>query len=330
MHHPVTRRQWLSASVAAAALLQAGVLRAETYPSRPVRIVVPFAPGGGADTWSRIIGQRLSEELHQPVVMDSRPGASGVIGSRYVARSAPADGYTLLFGTGTNITLGPLAMKSPGFDFEQDLAPVAGLSLQPLFIAVPADSPFRTLAELVEAGRKEGNKLSFGSTGMGSLTHVAGLVLNKSAQTSLLHVPYKGGAPLGLALLTAEVSCSFIIGNDAMPHVKAGKIRLLGVTAARRSPFSPQVPTMREAGLADFPDLAAWFAFFVRAGTPADIVDLLNRRIVRYVAEPANQARLEQTMAEPWTASPGELMAALRQEAQSLGPILKAAGIALD
>lgn len=330
MQHEINRRRWIAAVTAAAASLHTGALRAQAYPTRPLRIVVPFAPGGGADTWSRILGQRLSEELQQPVVMDSRPGASGVIGSRYVAKSAPADGYTLLFGTGTNITLGPLAMKNPGFDFSQDLVPIAGLSLQPLFIAVPADSPFRTLSELVDAGRKEGSKLSFGSTGIGSLTHVAGLVMNATAKTSLLHVPYKGGAPLGLALLTGEVSCSFMIGNDAMPHVRAGKVRLLAVTAAKRSPFAPQIPTLREAGLSDFPDLAAWFAFFVRAGTPTDIVDQLHKRMVRYVGEPAIQSRLEQTLAEPWTATPDQLMTALRQESRTLGAIVTAAGFSLD
>lgn len=330
MPPPISRRLLLSLPMIAATLVVARGSRAEAYPSRPLRIVVPFAPGGGADTWSRLIGQRLSEDLRQPVVMDSRPGASGVIGSRYAAKSAPADGYTLLFGTGTNITVGPHAMKDPGFDFSSDLVPVMGLSVQPLFIVVAADSPFRTVADLVEAGRRAGNRLTVGSTGIGSLSHVAGEALNKAAGTSLLHVPYKGGAPLGLAILTGEVSCGFMIGNDAMPHVKGGKLRMLAVAAQDRSRFTPQVPTLREAGVANMPDLAAWFAFFVRAGTPSEIVELLHRRMVGYLAEPAIRMRLEQSLAEPWSVSPAELMTALRAESQAIGAIIKSARISLD
>lgn len=323
----LSRRHLLAAAIATGAL---PAFAADPWPTKPLRIVVPFAPGGGADTWSRLLGQRLSDEIGQPVIMDSRPGARGVIGSRLTARGAPADGYTLLFGTDTNITLGPLTMKEPGFDFTTDLVPVMGLNVQPLFIVVPANSPFTSAAQLVETGRKSDNKLSYGSTGTGSLTHVSGLALNAGTGTSLLHVPYKGGAPLGLAVLTGEVSCAFMIGNDAMPHVRSGKLRLLAVAAPARSRFVPDVPTLREAGVSGVPDLTAWFAYFVRAGTPQPVVDGLHRRMVKYLDDPAVRTRLDQSLAEPWPVSPAELMAALRTEVQLLGPVIKAAGVTTD
>ncbi len=313
------RRHFLAlAAAGACAVPQAW---AQAFPDKPVRIIVPYPPGGGGDTQSRMLAQALATDLGQPVLVDNRAGANGALGSRTVATS-PADGYTLLFTTATQLLLTPLMAPDSGFTVA-DFTPVSGLSSQQMIIAVPAASPIKSMADLVQRGKVPGAKVSYGSAGIGSLSHIMGERLNAATGAKFLHVPYKGTGQLMTAILSGEVDYTYVVGSAAVGHLKSGTLRPLGVIDRTRSPSLPDVPTLKESlGLDGFTQ-TAWFGFVAPAKTPRPVVELLHQKIAAVMNRPEIRARLEQESAVSWPVSPDELAAVLKADAPVYAEALK-------
>ena len=263
----------MKAILAPILLAAALAAQAQTYPARPVRIVVPYAPGGAVDVVARTVGRPLSAELNQPVIVENRPGASANIGMDLVARAAP-DGYTLLMasnGLATNMALFP----NLAFDGRRDFAPVAKIGFAPLVIVVNASSPYKSLAELIAAAKAQPGKLTYASAGNGSSGHLAGELLKSSANIDVLHVPYKGGAPAITDLLGGRISFMPINPVEVIANIEAGRLHALAVASEKRFPLLPDVPTAAEAGLAGY-EASVWWGLVAPARTPRDIVQRLS------------------------------------------------------
>jgi len=254
------------------------------FPSKPLRLVVPFPPGGSTDLLARRIGEKLAAAFGQPVVVDNRPGAGGATGSVEVARAA-ADGHTLLFGvTGTH-AISPAINPKLGYDPRADFAPVSIVVSAPLVLVVRADSPQRSMAELVAWGRKNPERLTHGSPGNGTTMHLSGEMWGLATQVKVTHVPYKGSAPALQDLLGGQIESMFGDLLVVLPQINAGKLRALAVSSRQRHPLLPAVPTMAEEGLADFEALS-WQGLFVPAGTPPAVLERLNAEVVKAVRAP--------------------------------------------
>jgi tripartite-type tricarboxylate transporter receptor subunit TctC len=281
----------LAASLAlssTAALAQAG-----GFPNKPIKIVVPYPPGGATDVAARMIQPRLQEELGQPVTVDNRPGAGGNIAMNAVAQSAP-DGYTLVMTLTGMLSINPVIFKSPGFG-AADFVPVALVSTAPLILVVPANSPYKTVPELLAAGKKAGkDAMAYGSAGAGGLSHLASEIINSQADGNFVHVPYKGGAPLAQALMAGEVPWGLLGTADARGIVQSGKLKAIGVLRNGRSPLWPDIATLSEQGLPGGVDFDVWFGVAAPAKTPKPVVQLLSQKIAQIVAEPAFQAKLRE------------------------------------
>ncbi len=278
-----------------------GPAAAQGYPTRPVRIIVPFAAGGGTDVMARIVAQKLNEAWSQTIVVDNRTGAGGLIGADVVAKSTP-DGYTLLLGTTTTAINASLAVKPP-YDMKRDLQPVAMLSFYPMAAVVLADSPVRSLKDLVALSHKQ--SMSAGSGGNGTPQHLVLEMFKGATGAKILHVPYKGGAPALVALLGAQNNVVFSLWPEALPYVQAGKLRALAVTTPARLAQMPDVPTTAEAG---FPAVRAtgWQGVMVRTGTPKDIVARINKQVNSIMAMPDMKSRISDQGFVPVTMGVGE------------------------
>jgi tripartite-type tricarboxylate transporter receptor subunit TctC len=310
--------------LAAVATFGLACAHAQPYPSRPVRIIVPYPPGGGTDITARILAQRLGEELAQPVVVDNRAGAGGTLGTARAAKSPP-DGYTLLLGqTGPN-AISPSLYENPGYDAENDFAPITLVTKMPLILTVRADSEFRTVAELIDAGRKS-DRLNYASAGSGSTSHLSTELMNTMAGTKFVHIPYKGTAPALTALLAGEVSMYFMSSVDALPQIRQGKLRALAVASGERSALVPTVPTLAESGLTGV-SVDLWYGLLAPARTPRPVVDRLNAAVLKILAEPAVRARLLELNSEPATSSPEEFSALIRADIAKYAKVVKAAGV---
>ena len=268
-------------------LLFASFAAAQSYPYRPVRIIVPFAAGGGTDVMARNVAQKLNEAWAQTILVDNRTGAGGLIGADVVAKSTP-DGYTLLLGTTTTAINASLAVKPP-YDMKRDLQPVAMLSFYPMAAVVPAGSPVRSLKDLVALSHKQ--SLSAGSGGVGTPQHLVLEMFKGATGAKILHVPYKGGAPALVALLGGQNNVVFSLWPECLPHVQAGKLRALAVTTPARLAQMPDLPTTAEAG---FPSVQAtgWQGVMVRSGTPRDIVARINAQVNKIMAVPDMKAKI--------------------------------------
>jgi tripartite-type tricarboxylate transporter receptor subunit TctC len=282
-----TIKATLAFFIMAGGMAIAGLAAAQGYPNRAVRIVVPFAAGGGTDVMARNIAQKLNEAWGQPVVVENRTGAGGIIGADAVAKSAP-DGYTFLIGTTTTAINASLVVKPP-YDMQRDLQPVAMLSFYPMAVVVPAASPARSLQDLAALARKQ--SLSAGSGGNGTPQHLVLEMFNGATGVKILHVPYKGGNPALVALLGGQNDVVFSLWPEALPHVQAGKLRALAVTTPARLAQMPDIPTTAEAG---FPSVQAtgWQGVMVRAGTPKDIVARINAQVGSIMAAPDMKSRI--------------------------------------
>ena len=282
-----TIKATLAFFIMAGGMAIAGLAAAQGYPNRAVRIVVPFAAGGGTDVMARNIAQKLNEVWAQPVVVENRTGAGGIIGADAVAKSAP-DGYTFLIGTTTTAINASLVVKPP-YDMQRDLQPVAMLSFYPMAVVVPAASPARSLQDLAALARKQ--SLSAGSGGNGTPQHLVLEMFNGATGVKILHVPYKGGNPALVALLGGQNDVVFSLWPEALPHVQAGKLRALAVTTPARLAQMPDIPTTAEAG---FPSVQAtgWQGVMVRAGTPKDIVARINAQVGSIMAAPDMKSRI--------------------------------------
>ena len=316
-------------ALALASILGCASAVAQGYPTKPIRFVVPYPPGGSVDIAARAIGQKLSEAWSQPVVIDNRAGAGGNIGADLVAKS-PADGYTLLMGAVATHAINPTLYAKIPYDPVKDFTPVALVVQVPNVLVVNPAVPARTVKELIELARAKPGALNFGSGSTGSTGHLAGELFNTMAGVKMVHIPYKGAAPAMADLLAGQVQLMFDNLANALPNVKAGKLRALAVTTLARSPAVPDLPTIAESGLPGF-DLTTWFGVMVPAGTPPEIVARLNAEIVRALSGKDMHERLEKMGAEPPTNNTPEHFAAfIRAEAAKYAKVVKESGAKVE
>lgn len=294
------------------------------YPNRPVRIIVPFAPGGGADGFARTLQPGLSEVLGQPLVLDNRPGASSVIGAELAARATP-DGYTVVLIT-TTYTVNPSLMKKLPYDPVKDLTAVSLAVRQPNILVVHPSTPAQSIKELVALAKSKAGTLTFASGGNGSQPHLAGELLQMLGGIELNHVPYKGSGPGVTALLGGQVSMMFVGPIAIQAHVKAGKLRALAVADQKRSPAFPGVPTVSEAG---FPGLetGTWYGFLAPAGTPRRVIDRFHAAVLKVISSPEMKSRLAAQSVDVVGAGPVEFGKLIREEIAKWAKLVKRAGI---
>jgi tripartite-type tricarboxylate transporter receptor subunit TctC len=298
---------------------------AQAYPSRTVTSVVGFAPGGGTDTVSRIIGKTLGEQLGQQVITDNKPGAGGNIATDHVAKSAP-DGYTLLLGNVGSLSVAPHLVSTLPYDPLRDLAPITMAVVFPNLIVVHPSVPASTLAELIKLAKEKPGTITYGSSGIGGAGHLAGELLKMMAKIDLVHVPFKGGGPAMTAMLGGQISAYFATPVAAGVHVKAGKAKALATTGPRRDPFMPEVPTVAELGYAGY-QATNWYAYMAPARTPKEIVARLNRELVKALNAPEVKDLLNKQGLEPAPGTPGELARFIESEHKTWGKVVKEAGI---
>jgi len=319
----------LSLVVAAAAVALAAPAPAQTYPSKPIRFVVPFPPGGPLDITGRAIAQKLAESWGQPVVVDNRPGAGGGIGAELVAKS-PGDGYTLLMGAVSTHAINPSLYAKVPYDPQKDFVPVALVAQVPNILVVNPSLPVHSVKELIDYARAKPGALSFGSGSTGSTGHLAGELFKTMAGVDMVHIPYKGGAPAMQDLLAGQTQLMFDNLANALPQVKAGKLRALAVTTSKRSPAVPDLPTVAESGLPGF-DLTTWFGVFVPAGTPPETVAKLNAEIVKALASKDLAERLAAMgTVPPERNTPESFAAFVRAEAAKYAQVVKSSGARVD
>ena len=304
-------------------VLGAGLAQAETYPSRPIKLIVPWPAGGGVDTSARLIAQPLSERLGQPVVIENKPGAAGNIGTALAAKEKP-DGYTLLQASLSPNAVNPHLYSNLGFDPVKDFEFVARVYTVPSFLVVPSSSPANSAQDLVAMAKKAPGSLDFGSGGVGSSQHLFGVMFNKAAGIDVVHVPYKGTSPAEAALVAGHVD--FMLNPPtALAHVAAGKLKALGVASAKRSPAVPDVPTLDEQGIKGV-YTSTFYGVMAPAGTPKEIVDRLNKEIVAILQTPEIRSRLAKLAADPGTESPDEFKKFVIGEIERYGEIVKLSG----
>jgi len=301
---------------------------AQPYPSKPVKLVVPFPPGGSLDNAARLIAQKLTETWGQSVVVENKPGAGGNIGADMVAKSPP-DGYTILLGALSTHAVNPSLYKTMPYDAAKDFAPITLVAITPNVLVVNASSPVQTVKEFFAYTKANPGKLSFGSGSIGSGGHLAGELYKVETGTDSVHVPFKGGAPATQALLAGDTQFMFDNLANAMAQVKGGKLRALAVTTAKRSPLAPDLPTMAEAGLPGF-DISTWFGLFAPAGTPKDIVAKWNADVTRILNSPDVRARFIADGAEPSPSSPEQFSQFIAAELTKYARIVKASGAKVD
>lgn len=308
----------LAILIVAGSLVAAGPVAAQSYPNRVVRIIVPFAAGGGTDVMARNIAQKLTEVWSQPVVVENRTGAGGIIGADVVAKSPP-DGYTFLIGTTTTAINASLVVKPP-YDMKRDLQPVAMLSFYPMAAVVLATSPIRSLQDLVALSHKQA--LSAGSGGNGTPQHLVLEMFKGATGAKILHVPYKGGAPALAALLGAQNDVVFSLWPEALPHVKSGKLRALAVTTETRLAQMADIPTTAEAGFASV-KATGWQGVMVRAGTPKDIVTRINAQVNSIMAVPDMKSKIVDQGFIPVSMGIGDTEKFLNADVERWGKIIR-------
>jgi tripartite-type tricarboxylate transporter receptor subunit TctC len=296
----------------------------QKYPERPIRLIVPFAPGGTSDLLGRVVGAKLAEALGQTVVVDNRGGAGGSLGAALAAQS-PADGYTLLVphvGLAFNETLYPKRT----YDAVRDFAPVSKLGETPNSVVVNNNFPVKSVKELVALARKQPGRINYGSAGVGSAAHLAMALLEHAAGVSFNHVPYKGGGPSMIATTAGEVDFSMPAFPTSVPHIKAGRMRIIAVTGAAREPTMPDVPTVAESGVPGY-EFGIWFAMFAPAATPKAIVTRLNQEIVKALATPEMKDQLYKVGVNAGSSTPEELGKLLKADVQRWAKVIKDAKI---
>jgi tripartite-type tricarboxylate transporter receptor subunit TctC len=314
-----------------AALLAAGgipIAAAQSaYPAKPIRWVVPWPPGGGADTLSRMLSPKLAEVLNQQIVIDNRGGAAGNIGAEIAAKSPP-DGYTIVFAYSGTHSINPHIYSRIPFK-ESDFAPIIWLASVPQVLVVHPSLPVKTVKELIALARARPGQLAFGSSGSGAINHLAGELFNAMTKTQLVHVPYKGGGPAAVALLSGEIGMIFGEPASIVGFVKSGKVRAIAVTSSRPAPGMPELPTIAGAGVPGY-EVTSWNGMLAPAGTPADIIGRLNTEFNRIIAMPDMRQRMLDNGYEPVGGPPAKFGEHIRAEIAKWGPVVKAVGIRVD
>jgi tripartite-type tricarboxylate transporter receptor subunit TctC len=329
--HPITviRLRTLVVLLLAAALPAApGMAGAQAYPSRPVKLVVPFPPGGSLDITGRLIAQRLTDMWGQAVVVENKPGAGGNIGADFVAKATP-DGYTILLGALSTHAVNPNLYAKMPYDAVRDFAPITLIATTPNVLVVNAATPVGNVREFIAWTKANPGKLAFGSGSNGSAGHLAGELYKVDTGTDAVHIPFKGGAPATQALLAGDTQFMFDNLANAMAQVKAGKLKALAVTTAERSTLVPELPTMAEAGLPGF-DISTWYGLFAPAGTPAAIVAKWNTDVTRILNSPDVRAKLMADGAEPAPDTPEQFAQMIARELAKYARIIKASGAKVD
>ena len=304
-----------------------GSALAETWPAKPISLVVPFPPGGTTDVLARALGEKLGQSLGQTVIVENKPGAGATLGADQVAKSK-ADGYTLLMGA-VHHTIAPAVFKKLPYDLQKDFAPISTVAMVPNVLVVnAAATPAKTVAELV-AQTKGQPELSYGSNGNGTAQHLIGTQFENLTGVALTHVPYKGSGPLTSDLLGGQIQMSFDTITPVLPHIKSGKLRALAVTTSKRSSALPDVPTMEEAGLKGF-NIGTWFGVLAPAATPKDITARLSAEIVKVIQSPDFRKRMAEIGAEPIGNTPEQMAAQIKSESEKFALLVKAAKVSLD
>ncbi|QYY25034.1 tripartite tricarboxylate transporter substrate binding protein [Diaphorobacter sp. MNS-0] len=327
LRHTTRRTLLASLAVAAAGALPLGAL-AQNFPTKPITIIVPFSAGGTTDILARIVGQGLTTELGQSVVVDNKPGAGGNIGGSLAAKAA-ADGYTLFMGTvGTHAINQSLYKKMP-FDPVKDFAPLSRVATVPNLLVAHPSQPFKTVKEMIAYAKANPGKITFGSPGSGASPHVSGELFKSMTGTDLLHIPYKGSAPAMTDLLGGQTSVMFDNMPSAIQHVRSGKLRPIAVTTAKRSPELPDVPTIAEAGVPGY-EATSWFGMFAPAGTPKPVLDKLHAALIKVL----NQADVKKKIAEQGgdvvAETPAQFAAFIKAESVKWGKVVKESGATAD
>ncbi|HKU70147.1 MAG TPA: tripartite tricarboxylate transporter substrate binding protein [Burkholderiales bacterium] len=309
----------------AAAVAVAG---AQGYPSKPVRLIVPYPPGGGTDIFARLVGAKLSDALGQPFVIEQRPGAAGVIGADAAAKSAP-DGYTIVIGQASNLAINASLMKKLPYDPVRDFAPITRVAMSPNLLVVHPSLPVRSVKDLVALAKARPGAINYASAGNGSPGHLAAEYFRKVAKIDVVHIPYKGATPAMLDVIAGHVSYYFTSPVSAQPYVVAGRLRQVAVTSAKRFPPLPDVPAIAEAGYKDI-DMVAWWGLLAPAGTPADIINRLHGAAVKALNAPDLKDRLASQGAMVYTDTPPEFAAYIKSEIANWGKVVTASGASLD
>jgi tripartite-type tricarboxylate transporter receptor subunit TctC len=317
-------------NLALAIFALAGTVQAQAndYPAKPIRLVVPAAPGGGADFLARIVGVKLGELVGQSVVVENRAGASGTIAADGTAKSA-GDGYTVLMGQSTSIVIAPQLYPKLPYDTLRDLKPVTLVAEVPNVMVVHPSVPANTVKELIALAKAKPEMLNFGSSGNGAPSHLAGEMFKSATGTRLVHVPYKGAGPAVNALIAGEIQVMFAPIVAVLPQVKSGRLRALGVTSAKRSAAAPDLPTLAETGLTGY-EISSWFGLFVPASTPAAVVDKLFKETTRVLKSPDVIERFAKEGAEPVGSTPADFNNYVRAEFVKYNKVIKDNNIKAD
>ncbi len=298
------------------------------YPAKPLRLIVPFAAGGGNDNVARLVGKRLADSLGQPVVIDNRPGAGGVLGAELAAKAAP-DGYTLFLGGVGSHAINPNLHERVPYDAIRDFAPIVLLASAPLILVVHPSVPAGSIREFIALARSKPGEFNYASNGNGSSSHLAAVMFDAMAGVSMVHVPYKGLSPALTDLLSGRVQLMFSSVVAILPHAKAGKLRGLAVTAGKRLSSMPELPTVAEAGLTGY-EASSWYGVLAPAGTPGEIIAKLNSEIVKALEQPEVRNSLLAEGAEPVGGTPEQFAAHIRSEIERLGKLIREAKIRIE
>ncbi|HEY4374967.1 MAG TPA: tripartite tricarboxylate transporter substrate binding protein [Burkholderiales bacterium] len=312
------------AALACAALLLPAAARAADYPNHPVKLVVPFAPGGGNDVFARLLAQGLSVPLKQQVIVDNRPGAGGNIGSEFVAKSAP-DGYTLLLGHTGTLAINPTLYAKLGYDPQKDLSPISTIASTPLVLVVAPAVKAGTVKELIAAAKAQPGQFNFASSGSGTGSHLAGELFNTMAGVKITHVPYKGTSPAVTDLLGGQVQMMFSVIPTALPYVQAGRLKALAVTGAHPLPMLPNVPTVAASGLPGFESTLS-YGILAPRGTPEAVIRVLHDETAKVQASPAFREQLAREGAEVLTGSSAEFGALIHAETEKWRKVIVSSG----
>ena len=312
----------------ACALLTATATFAADFPTKPIRLIVPYPPGGGNDTIARLLAQKVQEDWGQQLIVDNRPGAGATIGTALAARAAP-DGYTIVMTSVATHAMGPQLYSNPGYDALKDFSAVTLLATTPMLMAASVSQPFKTLPELIAAAKAAPGKLSFASGGNGTPPHLSGAIFMDKAGVQMVHVPYKGSGPALVDVMAGQVTLIIDTAASATPHVRSGKMRGIAITGKQRWPDLPEVPTFAEGGLSDY-ESSSWYAIHAPAGTPKPVIAKLNGEFARIVNMPDIKERFRQFSAAPVGNTPEQLDAFVKSEFAKWGKVIKSLNLRVD
>jgi tripartite-type tricarboxylate transporter receptor subunit TctC len=316
------------ALVSVAALVPLAPARAQDYPTRPIRILVPYAPGGISDIAARLVGAKLTDAFGQQVIVENRPGGNGFIAVADAAKSAP-DGYTLVMVTAGDVAINPALFKDVPYDVDRDLAPIAAVSDAPMVLATNAGSPYKSVGDVVAAAKAKPDTLSVSTPGYGSINQLVLESIALNTGTKFVHVPYKGGAPAAQALVAGDIPLGVLASSSVAPHVASGHIRVLAITTAKRSPLNPDWPTLKEAGAGDV-NASNWTALLAPKATPQPIIDKLNAKVVEILNMPDVKEKFASGGVSTIPSTPAELSERIKRELATYRVIIEKANVHVD